>query len=100
MSFEQEDTDLNRLPAYNEKAWEKMELLLDEHLPQEKKRRRAFWLLLPLLLLGPGGAYLLLSKSGTRNQDAGTKEAATFTPGVANTNPPQAKQYDSAAPEK
>ncbi|HMR92088.1 MAG TPA: hypothetical protein PKC69_07230 [Chitinophagaceae bacterium] len=100
MSFEQEDTDLNRLPAYNEKAWEKMELLLDEHLPQEKKRRRAFWLLLPLLLLGPGGAYLLLSKSGTRNQDAGTKEAATFTPGAANTNPPQAKQYDSAAPEK
>ena len=27
-------------PAYNEKAWEKMEKLLDEHLPQNKRRNR------------------------------------------------------------
>lgn len=48
-------------PAYDEKAWAKMEKLLDKHLPQEKeKKRRIFlWLFLFLLI---GGAGLLISK--------------------------------------
>ncbi len=50
-------------PAYNEKAWTKMEKLLDEHLPQEKDdRRRILFFLLLFLLLG-GGAWLFFGQS-------------------------------------
>lgn len=47
-------------PAYDEKAWLKMEKLLNQHLPQEKdgKRRVIFFLLL-LFLIG-GGSFLLV----------------------------------------
>lgn len=48
-------------PAYNDKAWDKMEVLLDKHLPQKKKRRRFIFLLLPLLLVGTG-IFLLVQK--------------------------------------
>jgi hypothetical protein len=50
-------------PAYDDKAWDKMELLLDKHLPQEKKRRRFILLLLPLLLVGTG-IFLVIQKPG------------------------------------
>ncbi|MCW3119541.1 MAG: hypothetical protein JWM28_3623 [Chitinophagaceae bacterium] len=47
-------------PAYDEKAWEKMEKLLNKHLPVEKDdRRRIIFFLLLFLLLGTG-AYLLI----------------------------------------
>jgi len=46
-------------PAYDEKAWDKMELLLDKHLPKEKKRRRFILLLLPLLLVGTGIFFVI-----------------------------------------
>ena len=29
-------------PAYDEQAWGRMEKMLDEHLPREKKKRRGF----------------------------------------------------------
>src|SRR5437773_153730 len=49
-------------PAYDEKAWRKMEKLLNQHLPQEKNdRRRILFLFLLLLLIG-GGGYLLISQ--------------------------------------
>jgi hypothetical protein len=49
-------------PAYDEKAWRKMEKLLDEHLPQQKgDRRRILFFLLAFFLLG-GGAYVAISK--------------------------------------
>ena len=49
-------------PAYDEKAWRKMEKLLDEHLPQQKDdRRRILFFLLGFLLLG-GGLYVAISK--------------------------------------
>jgi hypothetical protein len=50
-------------PAYDDKAWEKMEVLLDKHLPQEKRRRRFMLLLLPLLLVGIG-VFLVIQKQG------------------------------------
>ena len=50
-------------PAYDDKAWDKMEVLLDKHLPQEKKRRRFILLLLPLLLVGTG-IFLVIQKRG------------------------------------
>jgi hypothetical protein len=51
-------------PAYDDKAWDKMEVLLDKHLPLEKKRRRFIFLLLPLLLAGTGIFFLLQKKDG------------------------------------
>ncbi|MEP7373616.1 MAG: hypothetical protein ABI675_09535 [Chitinophagaceae bacterium] len=52
-------------PAYDDKAWDKMEALLDKHLPQEKKRRRFIVLLLPLLLVGIGiSIFFILHKPG------------------------------------
>ncbi|HET9823813.1 MAG TPA: hypothetical protein VFP87_00690, partial [Chitinophagaceae bacterium] len=50
-------------PAYDEKAWQKMEKLLNQHLPVQRDddRRRFFLLLFFFLLLG-GGAYVLISK--------------------------------------
>ena len=46
-------------PAYDEMAWDKMEKLLDKHLPQkeDKKRRFIFFLLLFLFL---GGAVIII----------------------------------------
>ena len=50
-------------PEYDEKAWGKMEKLLDKHLPQEKDdRRRIIFLLLLFLVLGGSSAWLLISK--------------------------------------
>jgi len=50
-------------PAYDEKAWLKMEKLLSKYLPVQKNdRRRAFFLLLLSVLLIGGGAFLIISK--------------------------------------
>ena len=49
-------------PAYEEKAWEQMEKLLDKHLPVEKDDRRRIIFLLLFLLLGGVGVYLGISK--------------------------------------
>jgi hypothetical protein len=38
-------------PAYDDTAWEKMEQLLDEHLPQKKERKKIFFILPSLLLV-------------------------------------------------
>lgn len=52
----------NHHSSYDEKAWQKMEKLLNEHLPQEKKKkRRFFFILISILLLGSGvlGYYII-----------------------------------------
>src|SRR5438045_8408127 len=55
-------------PAYDENAWQKMESLLNQHLPVQKdnERRRVFLLLFIFLFLG-GGGLLLLSKPWDKN---------------------------------
>jgi hypothetical protein len=76
-------------PNYDEKAWAKMEKLLDQHLPQKKDRRRFIFLLLLLLLAG-GGAWLVISKPWKQSNPtlsaANTphKDAAEPTAGSAN----------------
>ncbi len=47
-------------PAYNDKAWEKMEVLLDKHLPQKGERRRPFAFYLLLLLVAGGAIFVML----------------------------------------
>lgn len=60
-------------PAYDEKAWEKMEKLLDKHLPQKKDdKRRIIFLLLLFVLLG-GGTWFILGRSG--HSDNSTSKA-------------------------
>ena len=55
-----EEAEATNNPAYNDKAWENMELLLDKHLPQNKKRRRFILFLLPLALAGGAVFFILL----------------------------------------
>lgn len=56
-------------PAYDEKAWAKMQKLLDKHLPREKERKRRifFWLFLFLLI---GGAGLLIGNPFRQDKQA------------------------------
>lgn len=51
------DAAENHHPAYNDKAWEKMEAMLDKQLPQKKDRRKYIFFLLFFLLLGGGILY-------------------------------------------
>jgi len=69
MQFEDFDNKIkeaaeNHHPAYDEKAWMKMEKLLDKHLPQKEDNRKRFIFFL-LFLAGLGLAGLLILK--TRN---------------------------------
>lgn len=53
-------------PAYDDKAWSRMENLLDKHLPQKKDKRKYIFFIL-FLLLGTGAfyAYFNTNKKGT-----------------------------------
>lgn len=53
----------NYHPAYDDTAWDKMEKLLDEHLPQKKGRRKIFFLLPFLLLMGGLVLFMILNNS-------------------------------------
>lgn len=82
MSFEELDKKIRdaadrHQPSYNEKAWTKMEHLLDKHLPQKKdhKKRFIFWMIAflistPLLMIWLNrdfGGDKPVSKSGVEN---------------------------------
>ncbi len=57
-------------PAYDEKAWQNMEKLLDLHLPQEKDDRRRFiFFLLFFLLLGGAGLWLFIGNKDKVKQE-------------------------------
>jgi hypothetical protein len=82
-------------PAYDEKAWVKMEKLLDKHLPQPKeKKRRGLFILLFLLILGGGGALLILN-----NREKAGDSTGSGTSGTTATVEPSAKpSLDSSMP--
>lgn len=70
-------------PAYDGDAWDKMELLLDQHLPAEKKRRRKYFLI-PLIALLVGGSFFIIyhnqNNSPVKNsQKTETKNNITAT---------------------
>jgi hypothetical protein len=65
----------NHHPAYNDKAWEKMELQLDKHLPQKKDRRRLIFFLLFFLLLGTGTFFVLTNRPGNDKSTAAEKNS-------------------------
>ncbi|HMK04837.1 MAG TPA: hypothetical protein VK489_11620 [Ferruginibacter sp.] len=66
-------------PAYNDEAWEKMELKLDKHLPQKKDRRKFIFFLLFFLLLGSGALLTVVNFTGNKNTVNGTLAETTST---------------------
>lgn len=65
-------------PSYDDKAWGKMEQLLNQHLPQKKKRRRFIFFLLPLILAG-GVILFIITENGRK--DATHDQEITFSTG-------------------
>jgi len=65
-------------PSYDNKAWDKMEHLLDQHLPQRKDRRGFIFFLLLAVLIGGGlfvgGYYFYGNKKGTVASNETKKE--------------------------
>ncbi|MFM6924152.1 MAG: hypothetical protein ACKOU7_01520 [Ferruginibacter sp.] len=70
----------NHHPAYNDKAWEKMEFQLDKHLPQKKDRRKLIFFLLFFLLIG-AGTYFALNRSGSNKNITAEKNTANTISG-------------------
>ena len=58
----------NHHPAYNDKAWEKMEIKLDKHLPQKSDRRRLIFFLVFFLLVGAGTIFVLNNRFANDKQ--------------------------------
>ena len=48
-------------PPYDDKAWDRMEVLLDKHLPKKNDRRKYIFFLLLFLLLG-GAVFFATQK--------------------------------------
>ena len=71
-------------PTYDEKAWEKMEMLLDEHMPVKKDDRRKFIFLLLFLFIIGSGAFLLI-RYGGQSKFPGTEGQKTSSPPGNNT---------------
>src|SRR5688572_24053822 len=62
------DSLSQRPPGNDNPAWDKMETLLDIHMPREKKDRRRVFLILFLFLFTGGGAFLIwTSSTGDKN---------------------------------
>jgi len=86
MPFEETDKKIteaaeNHHPSYDEKAWEKMNMLLDKHMPvQEKKKRRVAFLLFLFLITGGGAAYLLLNGDTSKKIVSATTEQSSSQP--------------------
>jgi len=68
-------------PAYDDKAWERMEQLLDEHLPQKRDRRKIFFILSATVIVGTGLFFI-------------------FYPGKKSDLPPLASATVSSIPSK
>src|SRR4026207_2517630 len=68
------DSLSQRPPGNDKPAWDKMEPLLDKHMPVEKKdRRRVFFILFLFLLLGGGGFIIWKNNNGNENDIAASK---------------------------
>ena len=103
-----QDEDLNDIikeaadrhhPAYNDKAWDQMLLLLDKHLP-EKKGKNRFLILWVLLLLIGGAAGLAIWKfnGSSTTAVAKTSDKKPLMNAVASATLPQEKIANNAEP--
>lgn len=64
-------------PAYDEKAWEKMEQLLNLNLPQKKKKRKIIFFIFPLLLAG--GLIFYIAAENGKNSSLPAKKITNST---------------------
>lgn len=87
----QEAEDSNQ-PAYTDKAWEGMELLLDKHLPLKKKRRRFIFFLFPILLGGITALFIWQQKSKPDNPVTEQKRI----PVQSSSSPANSDEHDNA----
>src|SRR5688572_6353444 len=63
------DSLSQRPPGNDNPAWDKMEVLLEKHMPREKKDRRRIFFILFLFLLTGGGAFLIWQNgNGDKNK--------------------------------
>jgi len=85
------DSLSQRPPGYDSPDWDKMETLLDKHMPVDKKdRRRIFFILFSFLLLG-GGAFLVWQNSSSNKKDLAEVKSPkeNSNPGSIGTNTSQ-----------
>jgi hypothetical protein len=88
-------------PNYDEKAWSKMETLLDRHLPQKNDRRRIIFFLLFFFLLC-GGIWLIISKPWNQNNQSlsvvNTGDKKETRPSVNSTKETKQKSEEENSP--
>jgi hypothetical protein len=72
---------LNQRPPGNDNPeWDKMKMLLDKHLPVEKKDRRRFFFILFLFLLLGGGAFFIWKNNGDDEKNISGANPVTEKP--------------------
>ena len=79
------DSLSQRPPGNDKPEWEKMETLLDKHMPVEKKdRRRMFFLLFSVLLLSGGALLIWQNNTGNKNEISSIDPQKQNTAAAAN----------------
>src|SRR5256885_1782943 len=73
-------------PAYDDKAWSKMERLLDKHLPK-KENKRKYLLFLLLFLLADAGLFIILFYPKKNNSSQPETIAQKSKQDISNTKP-------------
>lgn len=66
-----------RPPGNDTPEWDKMKMLLDKHMPVEKKDRRRFFFILFLFLLLGGGAFFIWQNNGDDDKNISQAKPAT-----------------------
>jgi hypothetical protein len=87
-------------PAYDENAWDRMEKLLNKHLPQEKDDRRRFIFFLFLFLLLGGGSVWLFSSKPWRGSKHVTAVNTTNQKPAGNISAPVSANEENKAGDK
>ena len=93
-----QEAETNNDPPYREEAWEKMELLLDEHLPLKKRRRRFIILLFPVLL-GAATVFFILQKRD-KNSETISQKSIPLQPASPPVGKPSASETDRIVSSK
>ena len=87
----------NYHPAYDDTAWDKMEKMLDENLPQKKRRKKIFFLLPFLFLMGGSILFLVLNKGGKHSSEtSGISMSKTMAPKLNDTKQPSANSSEES----
>ena len=90
---------LSQRPPGNEKPeWDKMQTLLDQHLPVEKKDRRRIFFILFMFLLLSGGAFFVWKNTGTSDRNITDSKPNTEN-STANNNQDKSTEKDGTKAE-